>query len=58
MLFRSLVERDQTDGNFYEIAVTKIDMVDEQRYVYQFDAAPNDILIAGNLVVHNRKIFA
>ena len=45
---------------FFKIPVKQhnISMIDEQRYVYEFDATPNDILLAGNLVVHNRKIFA
>ena len=48
MLFRS----------FEHIPVTNISIIDEQRTVYEFDASPNDILLAGNLIVHNRKIFA
>ena len=53
-----VIERDQISGEFYEINVNSLNMIDEQRYVYEFDATPNDILLAGNLVVHNRKIFA
>ena len=48
----------QESGEFNEITVNSIEFIDEQRKVYEFDATPNDLLIAGNLVVHNRKIFA
>jgi len=46
------------DGSFSSILVNEIQIIDENRNVYEFDAAPNDILIAGGLVVHNRKYFA
>ena len=48
----------QENGSFEHIPVTNISIIDEQRTVYEFDASPNDILLAGNLIVHNRKIFA
>ena len=53
----TLIER-KSSGDFVEILVKKIDIVDEQRTVYEFDADPVDILIAGGLVVHNVKRFA
>ena len=53
-----VIERDQISGEFYEINVNSLNMIDEQRYVYEFDATPNDIILAGNLVVHNAKRFA
>jgi hypothetical protein len=46
------------DGSFDEVQVSKITLVDEERTVYEFDADPTDLLIAGGLVVHNSKRFA
>ena len=46
------------DGSFSPLPVNEIQIIDESRNVYEFDAAPNDTLIAGGLVVHNRKAFA
>ena len=66
MLFRStgqlevgdtLIEKN-ISGEFKEVTVNSIELIDEKRNVYEFDATPNDLLIAGNLIVHNRKIFA
>jgi len=42
---------------FEEIIVESTKIINEERTVYEFDASPNDILIAGDLVVHNRKRF-
>jgi len=53
----TLIER-KSSGDFVEILVKEINVVDEQRTVYEFDADPVDILIAGGLVVHNSKRFA
>ena len=53
----TLIER-KSSGEFVEININKIDLIDEERTVYQFDAAPGDILLAGGLVVHNAKRFA
>ena len=46
-----------SDNTFNEILVESITVIDEERTVYQFDASPNDILIAGDLVLHNAKGF-
>jgi hypothetical protein len=42
---------------FEEVVVESTKIINEERTVYEFDASPNDILIAGDLVVHNRKAF-
>ena len=52
-----LVQRT-VDGNYEEVTVNNISLVDEERTVYEFHAHPSDILIAGDLVVHNAKGFA
>ena len=52
-----IVERLDDSGQFEQIFVSDLEIIDEQRTVYEFDAAPNDILIAGGLIVHNKKIF-
>jgi hypothetical protein len=46
------------DNVFVEVLVESTTVIDEPRTVYQFDAAPNDIIIAGGLsgvIVHNAK---
>ena len=49
---------EKTESNeFIEVPVTSIDMIDEDRTVYRFDCEPTDTLIAGNIVVHNGKVF-
>ena len=53
----TLVEKTSS-GEFVEIEIKSLETIDEQRTVYQYDAEPGDILIAGNLVVHNAKGFA
>ena len=45
------------DNLFVEVLVDSTRIIDEQRTVYQFDAAPNDIIIAAGIVVHNAKGF-
>ena len=48
------------DNIFVEVLVESTRIIDEQRTVYQFDAAPNDIIIAGGLsgiILHNAKGF-
>ena len=45
------------DWSLIETSVLSLDTVDEQRNVYQIDASPTDILIAGGIVVHNLKMF-
>jgi hypothetical protein len=48
------------DNLFVEVLVDSTRIIDEQRTVYQFDAAPNDIIIAGGLsgiILHNAKGF-
>jgi hypothetical protein len=46
---------EDVDGVTVEIEVTSINFIDESRTVYKFDAAPDDIIIAGGLVTHNGK---
>lgn len=41
------------DGSFTETEITQIDMIEEERTVYQFNNEPTDTFIAGNIVVHN-----
>jgi hypothetical protein len=45
------------DWTLVETSVLSIDTIDEERNVYQIDASPTDILIAGGIVVHNLKMF-
>ncbi len=45
------------DGTFQDLEITKVDIVDGDRVVYQFDAEPTDTIIAGNFVCHNLKAF-
>jgi hypothetical protein len=46
---------EDVNGTVSEVEVTSINMVDDSRTVYKFDAAPYDIIIAGGLVTHNAK---
>ena len=43
------------DGSFSDLEITAVDIINEDRTVYRFNAEPIDHLIAGNMVVHNRK---
>lgn len=43
------------DGSFSDTEITAVDFINEDRTVYRFNAEPVDHLIAGNMVVHNRK---
>ena len=45
------------EWSFVEEPVISIDTIDETRTVYQIDAAPTDVIIAGGIVVHNGKVF-
>ena len=45
------------EQNFAEQPVTNITYLDEERTVYKFDAGPIDTLIAGDMLVHNGKLF-
>ena len=47
-----------SDGTYSEIEIVSTELIDEERTVYQFQASPYDILIAGDLAVHNAKGFA
>lgn len=47
-----------SDGTYSEIEIVSTQLIDEERTVYQFQASPYDILIAGDLAVHNAKGFA
>ena len=51
-----IVEKVENKG-FVEIPVTAINTIDETRNVYQIDADPIDVLLAGEIVVHNLKMF-
>ena len=53
----SLMKFNNDTHAFYEDVVVYIDTIDEERSVYQVDALPVDIIIAGGLVVHNKKGF-
>ena len=43
------------NGEKVEYRVDSIRLIDENRLVYQFDAGPHDIIIAGDLITHNIK---
>ena len=46
----------ETDGeNFNIVEVTSIDVVDEERTVYWFSLDPDNVFIAGGVLVHNGK---
>jgi hypothetical protein len=45
----------ESDFTLIERPVLSIETIDEPRTVYQIDAAPTDVIIAGNIVVHNGK---
>jgi len=45
------------NGNFEEKEITELKIINESRTVYQFDADPYDMLIAGDIAVHNAKAF-
>jgi hypothetical protein len=51
------VVKNLEDGTFQDLEITKVDIVDGDRVVYQFDAEPTDTIIAGNFVCHNAKAF-
>lgn len=45
------------EWTFVETNVDSIDTIDETRNVYQIDADPTDVIIAGGIVVHNGKVY-
>ena len=45
------------DHTFNETPVIAVNIVDDERTVYMFDCEPTDTLIAGDIVVHNAKVF-
>jgi len=47
---------EATDSGMVSVPVTSIDYIDEERQVFTFNAFPVDTIIAGNLIVHNKKI--
>jgi hypothetical protein len=51
-----ILQRVENQG-FTEIKVESINTIDETRNVYQLDASPIDALIAGDIVVHNLKMY-
>jgi hypothetical protein len=42
---------------FDEVEVTSIELIDELSTVYKFDAEPTDLLIGGDLALHNPKYY-
>jgi len=51
-----ILQRVENKG-FVEVSVESINTIDETRNVYKIDASPIDVLIAGDIVVHNVKMF-
>ena len=51
-----IIEKIENEG-FAEKTVESINTIDETRDVYQLDASPVDVLIAGDIVVHNLKMY-
>lgn len=47
---------EATDSGMVSVPVTSVDYIDEERQVFTFNAFPVDTIIAGNLIVHNKKI--
>ena len=45
------------NGSLSHVLVESIQLIDEERVVYQFNVEPVDTLIAANLVIHNPKLF-
>ena len=45
----------QPDKTFIEVPIVSIDLIDEERTVYRFNAEPIDLLVAANFLVHNIK---
>ena len=52
----SLVDVSE-NGSLSHVLVESIQLIDEERVVYQFNVEPVDTLIAANLVIHNPKLF-
>ena len=50
-----IIKNNETD--FTEVEITDITFIDEDRNVYKFDASPIDTIIAGDILVHNVKLF-
>ena len=48
---------EATESGMTAVPVTSIDYIDEVREVFMFNASPVDTIIAGNIIVHNRKDF-
>jgi hypothetical protein len=46
---------EDVDGVTQDVEVVSINMIDGSRTVYQFDASPNDIIVAGSWITHNSK---
>jgi len=45
----------QPDKTFIEVPIVSINLIDEERTVYRFNAEPIDLLVAANFLVHNIK---
>lgn len=48
---------EATETGMVETPVTSVDYIEETRNVFKFNAFPVDTIIAGNMVVHNSKVF-
>ncbi len=48
---------EATESGMTAVPVTSIDYIDEVREVFMFNASPVDTIIAGNIIVHNKKDF-
>jgi hypothetical protein len=44
------------EGLLSEVEVVSTEIIQEDRYVYKFDAEPTDTIIAGNIICHNLKL--
>jgi hypothetical protein len=47
---------EATESGMVSVPVTGIEHIDEEREVFTFNAFPVDTIIAGNMIVHNKKI--
>jgi len=45
------------DLKLKEVLIESVDLLDESRDVYKFDADPYDIIFAGNIATHNFKVY-
>jgi len=52
-----LFKINSSGSGFDELPVTSIELIDGFETVYKFDAEPTDLLIAGDLAIHNLKFY-